>query len=82
MIHYLYGLFSSRRTLKHKPQKSTVYRETPLKSTVAEETELKRGTYNVLFTIKTSIYLIIDNIMLEVLNYLPVNELCIYLEGK
>ncbi|XP_071163564.1 receptor-type tyrosine-protein phosphatase alpha-like [Mytilus edulis] len=33
-----------RRTLKHKPQKSTVYRETPLKSTVAEETELKRDS--------------------------------------
>ncbi|CAC5375589.1 CSMD [Mytilus coruscus] len=34
-------LVKRRRTLKHRPQKSTIYKETPFESTVSEEAELK-----------------------------------------
>lgn len=54
MIHHLYGLFFSRKTLKHRPQMTTIYKDTPFESTVSEEeAKLKGGNYNVYFTIKT-----------------------------
>ncbi|CAG2243427.1 PTPRM [Mytilus edulis] len=34
---------SSRQTLKHRPQKSTSYKETPFESTISEEAEFKGG---------------------------------------